>query len=276
MLHERNLPFSTPIGEYLPSYWTVGQNIANRTFAELLTHKAHFDVYDGDYLSFKKQVETGVKLNQGIGYTNGSFSLVRVLTATMTNAVPADTSYTFGGLLSESVQDALWDRASTKAFLQYAQARVFTPSGVSNVTTVPLPGSNSAIAYAGPSETKGWDSGDTATQLGGAGFRLSVNEVLNVLGTFRRAGTIVPAAKAQEALDASLGIDRIINSPRGKMYEKNGAWRTGSSPSADIEQCVAYVLPDDMELVVFVNSWVGSGQASLRNTVRDAYLASID
>lgn len=278
MLDERGLSFDTKIGNYLPAYWSEGQNANDLTFRKLLTHQAAFTVYGGDYPSFKQQIEAGVSTNpaDGIGYTNGSFSLVRVLTATMTGAV--DKNYWFdlpmlGSSQEEVLNDAIWDLKTTDAFVAYAQSKVFTPSGVSNVGAAPTP--IGAHAFSGKADNTGWNSGDVSTQLGGAGFRLSVNEVLDVMGTFRRKGTIVSPAKAKESIEARLGIDRIIDTPAGKIYEKNGRWQNGGGPSDDCEQSVAVYLQEDMEVVVFVNSWLPM-QASLRNTIRDAYIANLE
>jgi hypothetical protein len=60
---------------------------------------------------------------------------VRGLNATMTGAVPANTEFMGNSPILESINDALWDINATKAFLAYAQNKVFTPSGVSAVTT---------------------------------------------------------------------------------------------------------------------------------------------
>src|SRR5690606_31065087 len=98
----------------------------------------------------------------------------------------------------------------------------------------------------------------------------------NVMGTFRRKGTIVPAAKAKAAIEARLGLDQEIDTPAGKIYNKNGRWQTGSAASADTEQCVVYFLQENMELAVFVNSWIGPEQASLRGTIKDAYVANLE
>lgn len=280
MLDERGLPFDTKIGSYLPTYWNEGNNANDITFKELLTHQAAFTVYDGDYASFKRQIEAGVSTNpaDGLDYTNGSFSLVRVLAATLTGGVSKNAKFEPPIPMSSSnasaFNDFMWDIKSTDAFLAYAQAKVFTPSGVSNVGAAPS--ASGAIAYAGKTDVQGWDSGDVRTQLGGAGFRLSVNEVLDVMGTFRRKGTIVSPAKAKEAIEARLGIDQEIDTPAGKIYNKNGAWRTGKTPTDDIEQSVAFFLQEDMECVVLMNSWLGSQQGSLRNTIRDAYIANLE
>lgn len=277
MLDERGLSFDTKIGGYLPAYWNEGQNANDLTFRKLLTHQAAFTVYGGDYPSFKQQIESGVSTNpaDGIGYTNGSFSLVRVLTATMTGAVNKNYWFSFpvSPAQEEQLNDAIWDAKTTDAFLAYAQAKVFTPSGVSNAGAVPTV--VGAHAFSNKGDNQGWNSGDVSTQLGGAGFRLSVNEVLDVMGTFRRKGTIVSPAKAKESIEARLGIDRIIDTPAGKIYEKNGRWQNGAGPNNDCEQSVAVYLQEDMEVVVFVNSWLPM-QASLRNTIRDAYIANLE
>ncbi len=275
MLHDSGRSFDTKIGAFLPDYWDQPTKSADVTFRQLLTHQAGFTIYDGDFLSFKQQIEQGASPGTGAGYTNGSFSLVRVLTATLTNAV--NPSWYFDVDLPLDVaalNDALWDLKTQEAFLNYAQSKVFTPAGVAGVGS--KPGSVGAYGYSGKTDKQGWNSGDVAGQLGGAGFRLSVNDLLNVMGTFRRKGTIVPASKAKEAIEARLGLDQAIDTPAGKMYNKNGRWQTGSSASADTEQSVVYFMPDNIEVAVLVNSWIGSEQASLRGTITNAYLANLE
>lgn len=276
MLDERNLSFDTKIGPYLPTYWTVGPNSADITFRDLLTHRAGFTdtYYDGNYPTFKAQIQNGVVASPPGNYTNGAFSLVRVLNATMTNEVPR--TYVFPLNVAQSQKDAVWDQLSSMAFERYVANKVFAPSGVSGVASTPTPGS--AFAYSTRPDTAGWDSGELQTQLGGAGFRVSVNDMLDVMGTFRRKGTIVPAAKAQQAMDASLGIDSITDSPAGKMYLKNGWWGGGGKDgqSWHVEQAVAAFLPDDMEAVVLCNSNIGPQGASLTQTFRNAVLNNIE
>lgn len=287
MLDEHGHQINTAIGPFFPAYWRPGENFAALTFRELLTHNASFTAHGGDFGTFKAQIEAGVnpkapscrKSSQPgcrRGYTNGSFSLVRVLAATMTGAIPTNTLYEPGSAASEMspelFNDHMWDIKSAEAFLAYAQEKVFTPSGVLNVSAVPT--ATGALAYANDKSTKGWDSEDVTGQLGGAGFRLSVNDVLDVMGTFRRSGKIVSQAKARAAIEARLGIDRVLDTPAGKLYEKNGLWREREFPSGGAEQAVAYYLPNDMELVVVVNSWIGPTNASLRETIANAYINS--
>lgn len=272
MLDERGLPFDTRIGPHFPDYWTQGTNSKDITFRDLLTHKAGFTDanYDGDFLTFKRQIEQGVAADASKNYTNGSFSLIRVVGPTLVGRVAKKMTAP-----SPARNDALWDLVATSEFLKYAQEKVFTPSGVTGVSSAPA-GAARALAFTGKADVAGWDSGALGSQLGGAGFRLSVEDVLDVMGTFRRKGTIVSAQKAQEALDASLGIDAITETPVGKIYDKNGWW--GGECAYDIchvEQSVALFLPNGMEAVVFVNSNVGK-DTWLTGTVRNAYINSLE
>ena len=87
----------------------------------------------------------------------------------------------------------------------------------------------------------------------------------------RRKGTIVSATKAQYILDNAFGIDQIISTPAGQLYNKNGAWLNNNRT----EQCVAYFMPQGMELGLFVNSPIGTANYSLRNLVKDAYVNAL-
>ena len=85
-----------------------------------------------------------------------------------------------------------------------------------------------ALAYMFPWQiTSGWNSGNLNTVAGGAGWRLSMKELLSVMNHVRRKGEIVMATKAQYMLDHYFGIDMMTPTAAGKLYNKNGAWGTG-------------------------------------------------
>lgn len=275
MLHNLGRHVDMEIGQHLPRYWEVPASSYDITFRDLLTHHAGFTIYDGDFRSFKRQIEQGVITNAEREYTNGAFSLLRVLVSTMTGSVRQSTVFEVDlPVDAEALNDAMWDLETREAFLNYVQKYVFTPSGVASVSAEPGPGG--AYAYSGKTDKQGWNSGDLSSQLGGAGFRLSVNEVLNVMGTFRRKGTILPVDKAQKSIEAGLGLDTAIDTPAGTVYTKNGRWKNGQSQSADMEQSVACFMPNNIEVVVFVNSWLGSEAADLRSTITNAYIANLE
>src|SRR5262249_667607 len=141
--------------------------------------------------------------------------------------------------------------------------------GVSGPTlTHPVP---DALAYAFPAGA-GWNSGDLTADCGGTSWHMSVDDLLNVMGCFRRQGTIMSSAAAQAMLDAGFGIDLIESTNLGTLYNKNGLWQSGSSQT---EQSLAYFLPRDMELVVFANSPIGSSGQFFRDVVTNIYLDNI-
>ena len=270
LLDSKRLSYDTKIINYLPAHWSKGPNIDKITFRHLFTHTSGF-VTGGsstDYATMKSKVAAGVA---GVGtydYENMNFGLCRLLISTVSGAVAKSTSYT-----PSYLNDQLWDLNTINAYKSYMQAKVFTPSGVANAGFVPLVYTPDALAYPFPyGATKGWNSGDLKTVAGGAGWRLSTKELLNVMNHVRRKGTIVTATKAQYMLDQYFGIDMMTPTAAGKLYNKNGSWGTGDGRT---EQCVAFFMPQNMELALFVNSPIGLSKLSLRNLVRDAYLNSL-
>ena len=62
------------------------------------------------------------------------------------------------------------------------------------------------------------------SESGGAGWHMSVDDLLEIMGTFRRKGTIMSKTQAQTMLDDGFGIDVRMPTPLGTLYNKNGAW----------------------------------------------------
>jgi hypothetical protein len=266
-LAAHNLPASTHIIDYLPSYWAKGPNIDKITFAQLMTHTSGFRVNGSDtfYSIMKAQVAAGVtSANLGVySYQNMNFSLCRILIPVMNGTIPANTTF------PPATEDQDWDFATISAYADYVAQHLFQPAGVSGPTlTHPSP---DALAYAFP-PGGGWNSGDLTADCGGTSWHMSVNELLNVMGCFRRQGTIMSPSAAQAMLDASFGIDLTESTSLGTLYNKNGLWRSGASQT---EQSLAYFLPRDMELVVFANSPIGQTGQFFRDVVTNIYLDNI-
>jgi CubicO group peptidase (beta-lactamase class C family) len=266
-LAAHNLPPSTKIIDYLPTYWAKGPNIDKITFAELLTHTSGFRVTGSDmsYPTMKAQVAGGVTTaNLGqYSYQNMNFGICRILLPVMNGTIPANTTF------PPATQDQDWDFATVTAYAAYVAQYLFQPAGVSGPTlTHPDP---DALAYSFPPGA-GWNSGDLTTESGGAGWHLSVDDLLDVMGCFRRQGTILSPAAAQSMLDTGFGIDLIQFTNLGTLYNKNGLWESDTSQT---EQSLAYFLPRDMELVVFANSPIGNSGQFFRDVVTNIYLDNI-
>jgi len=255
----------------LPTYWSKGPNIDKITFRHLLTHKSGFSTGGSstDYAFMKGKVASGVSGVGASDYENMNFGLCRILIPIINGNISKSATFLDNGALN----DQAWDAVTLYHYKNYMQSKVFAPAGVYNASFEPITGGKNALAYPYPAGSiHGWNSGNLATVAGGAGWRLSSKELLNVMNTVRRKNTVLSTAKAQYLLDNYFGIDQAIDTPAGKIYNKNGAWGTGDGRR---EQCVAYFLPNQMELVLFVNSPISTENFSLRGIVKDAYVSSL-
>jgi CubicO group peptidase (beta-lactamase class C family) len=273
-LDAKGISYDAKMVNYLPSYWAKGSNVGQISFRQLLTHTSGFNGNGSasDYLTMKANVANGVSAS-AIGtyaYQNLNFGLMRILIPIINGTVSKSTIYSPWTFLN----DASWDAVTVSEYKSYMQDKVFTPAGVAGASFAPIYNGSNALAYKLPyamNQEAGWDSGDLSSVAGGAGWRLSVKELLSVMNHVRRMNTIIPAAKAQYMLDNYFGIDQHISTPAGMLYNKNGSWSTGGKT----EQTVAYFMPNGMELALYVNSPIGKTGFSLRGLVKDAYLASL-
>jgi CubicO group peptidase (beta-lactamase class C family) len=274
-LDAKGISYDAKIVNYLPSYWAKGSNVGQISFRQLLTHTSGFQGNGSasDYNTMKANVANGVSA-AAIGtyaYQNLNFGLMRILIPIINGNISKYTVYSSWSFLN----DVSWDAATVSQYKTYMQNNVFTPAGVAGASFAPIYNGSNSLAYKLPyamNQEAGWDSGDLSSVAGGAGWRLSVKELLSVMNHVRRMNTIIPAAKAQYMLDNYFGIDQKIGTAAGTLYNKNGAWGTGDGKT---EQAVAYFMPNGMELVLFVNSPIGKTGFSLRGLVKDSYIASL-
>jgi Beta-lactamase len=277
LLNQRDMPYDAPIYPWLPQYWQQGDNVKLITFADLMTHRSGLDSTDtstgpADYESAMAAYQAGVPTTAVGGtpqYKNMNYTLGRILIATLNGNIDPTTTIgvkTLPGF--DFLNNVLWDVATYDAYALYVQENIFAPAGVNGPTMTRPPGC--ALAYTFPVSGPGWNSGDLTLVAGAAGWHMSVEELLDIMGTFRRAGTIMTTAQAQTMLDDLFGIDPngYYSTKAGPVYAKNGE---GVGPANQLEQCAAYFLPEDMELVVFVNSPVGMDNKWLEGLVEGLY-----
>lgn len=267
-LDAKGISYDAKIAQYLPTSWVKGNNVDKITFRHLLTHTSGFNTgsSSSSYSFMKGKVAAGVPAVGSYDYENMNFGLCRILIPIINGDVNKSTSY----FPIASINDQIWDAVTIGAYNTYMQNRVFKPAGVTSASFKPIAGG--AYAYPFPvGSAKGWNSGDLKTMAGGAAWHLTLSQLLKVMDGARRRNTILPASKVQYMLDNRFGIDQVLNTPAGKLYNKNGSWNN----SGKKEQSVAYFLPEGMEVAVFVNSPIGKNEASLRGLVKDSYVASL-
>jgi Beta-lactamase len=241
----------TPIIGYLPAYWPKGPGLPEVTFAQLLTHTSGigYGVMSSrsDYPYMKAQVAEGAAHNGEYWYENMDYGLCRILVATVRGSIPVDFELT--GALA-GFTDQIWDSITITDYVNWVSANVFAPAGVSG-PTLDHP-SGDALAYAIPPEYPGWDSGDLTTMVGGAGWHMTAGELASVMGTFLTGRLpILGAQEAQAMLDNGFGVDRIACTKLGMLYAKPGGFVDSTN---QVEQSVAFFLPQGFEVVVLVNS----------------------
>jgi hypothetical protein len=271
-------PWDARIIDYLPDYWQKGPSIKYITFLNLFQHTSGLGLSTPDVVNIQN-MESAIAsgINPGnlgqYNYRNLNYALCRILLPVI------------NGDIDQGADPSIWDQATISAYEAYLQAKVFQPSGVVGATLDHLRAC--ALAYRGPDDTKpGWNSGNMQESCGGDGWHLSVNQLLDVMGEFRRGGGILTPAAAQAMLDNGFGVDPFtggplptaLPTPAGNVYCKPGDWHDGTNCPPD-EQSLAFFLPEDMELAVFVNSTVGGhtgeNDSHFRDLVKQTYLDNL-
>jgi CubicO group peptidase (beta-lactamase class C family) len=269
LLAHKGIDPTTPIAPYLPAYWHQGPNVDKITFQNLLTHTSGLNYGPNgasDYVFMKDQIDAGTSHLGNYSYQNVNFALCRILITTI-----AGNTSVGGVVLTPGFEgdDTLWDYATIQGYLAYVDDNILSPAGVSGAG--PQHPGGAALAYDFPVTESGWNSGELSSVLGGAGWHMTCTDLLDVMSSFRRH-TLLSPANAQTMLDAGYGIDGQLSTPLGSGYFKTGEWHRGSR----FEQCLAYFLPDDMELAVFTNSTITTSPAvSFQRVVTSVYLEAL-
>ena len=289
LLRDNKISPDAQIINYLPDYWAKGSNIEHITFRNLFNHTSGLSAnYLVDFDMMKSAIAGGINLNDlgQYNYQNLNYGLCRMVLAVINGNINKDLYWGVLGLPDPlSLNDQIWDFVTIAAYEAYLQAKVFEPSNVGGATLDHPPGC--ALAYQGPPDNigPGWNSGSLQQSCGCDGWHLSVNQLLNVMGEFRRGGGILTPDDAQAMLDDGFGVDPFIDGEAlpaalttlaGNVYCKPGDWHDTNNRD---EQSLAFFLPQDMELVVFVNSMVdgqtGPPNNKFRQVVKKAYLDSL-
>ena len=234
LLGEAGIPPSTPIIDYLPGYWVKGPNVDQITFADLLTHKSGLAWQTtnsrSDFEWMKSQIALGTMNIGRYNYQNMNFGLCRILLATINGNIPVDwvvrpllPDYRGSALQSKDpaapespgpgeYTDVFWDYITITAYASYVASQVFAPAGVTGPDFTH--DATDALAYNFPVTGNGWNSGDLTSMAGGAAWHMSVDEVLKVMATFRRSGTIVSTTQAHRPCWTTASVSTGRSPPR--------------------------------------------------------------
>ncbi|MGD0529772.1 MAG: hypothetical protein ABSE49_31840 [Polyangiaceae bacterium] len=176
--------------------------------------------------------------------------------------------------LSSSSNDDDWDNLTNTYYQKYVNENIFAPSGVAPAES--FPSSTSAYGYLQGSPYAGTVTPNTTGQVASGGWYLSVNDVLNIAGAFRRNGlldlwsfgtTSSSAFLPDNVLNQFFGIDyaTTISSPGSSYtyFSKNGCIPVkiyGHDPTTMYGSSVnSYIwfFPYQTEMALLINSAVG-------------------
>ena len=276
LLDDKGIPTGTPIINWLPGYWNPGANVGWITFEDLMNHLSGFGTggSSSNWSTMQSNVQGGVNagnVGSNFDYENMNFGLIRILIATIGGYIHPATN--FG---NEFFNDILWDVITYSAYNDYMQKNVFNPSGAAPTLTR---NSLTALAYRFNGTGPGWNTGDFSGSAGGVGWHINISEILNVVRALRN-GQIVGGIDALTILNQSWGLNSPpsgFETAAGRLYYKAGKWtdNINNPAAARTEQCFVMMMPDDTEVVVFVNSEIGAGGSSLTNIVLTTYVNNI-
>ena len=219
LLGEAGISPCTPIIGYLPGYWVKGPDVDQITFAELLTHTSGlaFGATNSrsDFEWMKEQIAAGTTHLGPVQLPEHELRVVpdparhgqRQPPPGLDRAGPAS-----AGDKPPSSIDSLWDSSTISAYASYVASEVFAPSEVTGPDFTH--DAADALAYNFPVTGNGWDSGDLTSMAGGAGWHMSVDELLQVMATFRRGGTIVSPEPGPGHAGATASASTFRSIPR--------------------------------------------------------------
>jgi Beta-lactamase len=280
LLRDRGIDPATPVKGFLPKYWARPASIADISFRDLLRHESglgenlnvnkvrNTNSGPGDYANARDQFERG-STGTGLGtfdYKNVNYTILRATFPIVAELI--DPSIGLPGF-----NDTLWHAISATVYRDFINDRVFAPAGVGPFDFTAGP--DAARAYGTPPSAPGAQLSDVTSDAGASGWHLSLSELMRVVAKFRHSGSMMTTGQAQELLASQFGIDEIYDCNAGAIYAKRGRFNDGGANTLDT---AIYLMPDDLELGVFINSGPGSGptQPSYNDTIAQLIIDSAE
>ncbi|MET0068325.1 MAG: serine hydrolase [Candidatus Thiodiazotropha sp.] len=294
ILHQAGLSIETPIVDYLPAGWKLGDNVTGIKFRHLLTHATGWgqlwdnldekerEDWNNGWDGLKYVVSLDAAPGSLYSYKNANTALLRIL-------IP-QVWVQMGGAPYPEVTSGNHDLM----YLTYVKNNIFDPIGIYNVGCWMQANYDEALAYSFDHV----DSGGIAHTIdlglgcgGHTGLRLSAVELAKYLAYLRYSDQIISLSELGLINSLELGWDDATD---GK-YTKSGAWFSTTSVNINSKDggmywdlplklnteyeyrkasraCIA-MMPNGVEASLVINSeFEGGGEGfSTCGILRDAF-----
>jgi CubicO group peptidase (beta-lactamase class C family) len=248
LLHEQNIPLSTPMAKYLPASFKPVRSTASITLEQLLTHKSGLRCpNEVTYANLKACIATGVNAADKVfNYNNSNFALFRLI-------IPRLNGYAPPAYLTEGAESA----AFAKKYMDYVQANVFTPAGLPKIECKPTDASP-ALCYHFPNDNgAGTDFGDMTETNGSRGWTLSSTQLTTFIRTLLYTEKILPKEVVAQMTSGQLGLYAFAL-PNGTTAYNHGGFYPGANNPGELNSLIVGT-SDGVSVALIVNSQASSG-----------------
>ena len=271
--HERNIPVTTLISEFLPTFWKVNATMKDITIEHLLSHKSGLGTINAStsYEPLRDTWANGFAANQpqvgpaGTGsYDNRNFAIFRI-------ALPYMVCKPYMLQLEASAFPEQAIALTTGAlYTTIMRTYVFAPVGEPTSDMVPPPEPDGALAYDWPLGTyNGHDMGIWTHKGGGGGWVCSALTLVKVLAYFRHSTAIVPKEMRELMVNAALGWD-TLSTKHGTAYNRFGQSGLTNGNRKGTVAADIFLLPKGFEAAIICNSNLING-ASITSAMITAF-----
>jgi len=275
LLEANNLTIESKIAPWLPESWTLGPDVEDLSFKDLLKHESglqstnnNFDTTLG-YEGLQDCIATGVINSQSRNYLNVNFALFRVLIPSL-----------WSNLDGSPAIDIENDNNTQFMYLLYMQQHIFDRLSLPLVGCTPENRETSTMYYNANdinTDRNGQYYGSWNNKSGGGGYFMTTLEMAKVNAYFEHTEILLTEAQRDIMKQHRLGMDvaDLADEIHGNYYGKAGS--IGTSSDASISQGVRtqiVMFPSNgIDCVIVINSQgvTLEGTTSLRQMIYNAY-----
>ena len=276
LMEQEGVKEGSIIGTYLPYHWTYNSNLDTRNFLNIMSHQAGIPSTGGIFhSSIKALAEADTTYTTGpFNYSNSNYAILRIVIAYMWDkptlrAIESD--IVTGGKTENDLADAI-----SQQYNEAVNHYVFDPIGIPYTEPKPVSGKDKVWNYNFALSSGGWVIGDATAFVGSAGWRLSANELNNIIANARYNNNYLSATQRNLMESYLMGWDpgASMNVEGGMSYGHGGFhnedfWTTGISLGRG---CLTAVIqfPNNYEVAAVTNA-IGGMTNNMETTLINAY-----